>query len=131
MVEYVKPANQVQLSANELNEEFARSLNAARPGPAKIVMRFNLEEKAFKVEPQLEQVSVHYSAEGCLVWRESEEGQRVTKLHAAADEAQASRLQKVQSLPQLLFSSDALCTSFCGKCSDELAFWPRTIHCRS
>lgn len=94
VIEYVKPANQLQLSTEELNEEFARSLNAARPGPARVLVRFNLEEKAFKAEPQLEQITVHYSAEGSLVLKESEEGQRVLRLHAAADEA-AEKAQNV------------------------------------
>ena len=106
MIEYVKPANQLQLSTEELNEDFARSLNAARPGPARFVVRFNLEEKAFKAEPQLEQISVHYSAEGSLVLRDSEEGQRTLRLHAAADEAEA-RAQNVRlqsSLPAPLLT---------------------------
>ena len=105
IIEYFKPANQLQLSTEELNESFARSLNAARPTPARVVVRFNLEEKAFKAEPQLEQISVHYSAEGSLVVREGEEGQRVLCLHAAADEAEAKaqnvRLHSSLSAPML------------------------------
>ena len=89
VIEYVKPANQLQLSAEELSEDFPRSLNAARPGPTRVLVRYNLEEKAFKAEPQLEQISVHYSSEGSLVLREGEEGQRILRLHAAADEAEA------------------------------------------
>lgn len=91
----MKPANQLQLPENQLGEEFGRCLNAARPGPPKTIVRYNLEERAFKVEPQLEQVSVHYSAEGCLLLEDSEEGQKAVRLNAIADEAETNALQQV------------------------------------
>lgn len=98
MIEVVKPANQLELSESELNESIARSLNAARPGPVRTVVRYNLEERAFKAEPQLEQVSVHYSADGSLILRDSEEGQRILRMHPAADEAEAKAVQQVKLL---------------------------------
>ena len=94
VVEVVKPANQLQLDEKQLNEEFARSLNAGRPGPARVVVWYNLEEKCFKPETQLEQVMVHYSNSGVLLQKESEEGQR--ELLLQAQEAEASALTKVR-----------------------------------
>ena len=85
-METVKPADQVQLSAKELEEEQGRVLNAARPGPARVILRYNLEERAYKPEPQLEQVLVHYFSEGNLLHRDSEEGHNLAKAHAAEDE---------------------------------------------
>ena len=43
VVEYVKPSNQLQLGAPELEEDFARSLNAARPGPPRVILRYSTE----------------------------------------------------------------------------------------
>ena len=90
VVELVKPANQLQLSEKDLAEEFVRTLNAARPGPTRSVVRYNLEEKAYKPEPQLEHVLLHFAMEGCLLHRDGEEGQKLAKAHVAADEAAAA-----------------------------------------
>lgn len=67
-------------------------------------MRYNLEEKVFKAEPQLEQTSMHFSAEGHLVLRESEEGQRILKMHTTADDADAKAEEQVTS--KLLTAAD-------------------------
>lgn len=94
MVEYIKPANQLELSTSELDEDFARNLNAARPGPPRVILRYNLEEKMYKPEPQLEQVTLQYSTEGCLVWRDSEEGHKVVKAKALVDELEAKSVRR-------------------------------------
>ena len=100
VVEFVKPANQLQLDEKQLNEEFARSLNAARPSPQRAVVWYNLEEKCFKPETQLEQVMVHYSNPGVLLQKESEEGQREVLLQT--QEAEATALSKVRPASRLI-----------------------------
>lgn len=98
VLRYVKPTNQLQLTANELDEEFAQSLTAIRPGPGRVLVRFNLEEKAFKAEPQLEQMTVHYAADGSLFLRASEEGQRVIKAQAFAEAEEMRKVHQIISL---------------------------------
>jgi len=51
--------------------------------------RYNLEEKAYKPEPQLEQVTLQYASEGCLVWRDGEEGHRVAEAKALVEEMES------------------------------------------
>lgn len=95
----MKPANQIQLTEKQLGEEFVRSLSAARPGPPNLLVRYNLEERGFKPEPQLEQAMVHYSCAGVLLPKDSEEGQKLIRLHAAAgDEAATEALPQVRCL---------------------------------
>jgi hypothetical protein len=103
VVEYIKPANQLELSTPELDEDFARNLNAARPGPPRVILRYNLEEKMYKPEPQLEQVTVQYSTEGCLVWRDSEEGHKVVKAKALVDELEAKPVRQSTAQTQCCF----------------------------
>ena len=94
-METVKPEDQVQLSEKELNEEHGRVLNAARPGPSRVILRYNLEERCYKPEPQLDQVLVHFTGEGNLLHREGEEGQALVKAYAAEDERLASTATQV------------------------------------
>ena len=54
-----------------------------------LVCRYNLEEKAYKPEPQVEQVTVQYASDGCLVWRDSEEGHRVVRAKAMVEELES------------------------------------------
>ena len=95
VVETVKPPNQVQLSEKELDEEQGRVLNGARPGPARTILRYNLEERCYKPEPQLEQVLSHYVSEGNLLHREGTEGQALAKAHAIDDEELAAAAEQV------------------------------------
>ena len=97
VVQYLKPANQLQLTSSELEEEIPRVLNATRPGPGRVRVRYNLEEKAFKAEPQLEQMTVHYATDGCLLLLESEEGRRVQKAQASEDAEKAKKVNQVSS----------------------------------
>lgn len=76
VTEILRPAQQLELDEKQLAEEMTRTLTAIRPGPPKQTVRYNLEERSFKPEPQLEQVVVHYACEGTLLHVDSEEGQR-------------------------------------------------------
>lgn len=76
VTEVLRPAQQLQLDEKQLCEEVTRTLAAARPGPLRQTVRYNLEECSFRPEPQLEQVVVHYSCVGTLLHVDSEEGQQ-------------------------------------------------------
>jgi dynein intermediate chain 1 len=58
--EVVRPANQLQLSEAELKEEVAKMLTANNPAAPQNLLRFNTKERAYKLEPMVEQhVSGH------------------------------------------------------------------------
>jgi dynein intermediate chain 1 len=85
--EVVKPDNQLHLSEQELQEEIAKMLTANNPQAPKNVVRFNMKERNFKLEPMVEQTIVHYATDGWLIHKSSEEA----KKQADADkEAEAS-----------------------------------------
>lgn len=53
--EVVRPANQLQLSEAELQEELAKMLTANNPAAPQNLLRFNTKERAYKLEPMVEQ----------------------------------------------------------------------------
>lgn len=83
----VKPDNQLQLTEQEMQEEIAKMLTANNPQAPKNVVRFNMKERNYKLEPMVEQTIVHYATDGWLIHKSSEEA----KKQAEADkEAEAS-----------------------------------------
>lgn len=113
-VETVKPANQVQLSEKELAEEHGRVLNAARPGPSRVIFRYNLEDRCYKPEPQLDQVLLHFAGEGNLLHREGGEGQALLKAYAAEDERLVTASSQVRPVsPGTMPAKDCIHSSIC------------------
>lgn len=90
--EVVRPDNQLQLSEKDLQEEIAKMLTANNPAAPKNLVRFNMKERTFKSEPMVEQLMVHYSTDGFLLHRGSEEARRQLEAEKAADDA-ANRFQ--------------------------------------
>jgi len=72
----VKPDDQLQLTEQELKEEFTRILTATNPHAAQNIVRFNFKEMCYKPIPQVDQLAVHFSVEGNLLHKDSDEGRR-------------------------------------------------------
>lgn len=87
--EIVKPADQLQLSEKDLDEEIAKMLTANNPLAPKNVARFNMKERAYKFEAMVEQLMVHYSTDGWLLHRGSDDAKRQLEMEKCQDDAAA------------------------------------------
>lgn len=87
--EIVRPANQLQLTEAELNEEIAKMLTANNPAAPQNVARFNMKERCYKFDPMVEQLVVHYGSDGWLLHKGSEEAKKQTETEKAEAEAAA------------------------------------------
>lgn len=74
--EVVKPSNQLQLSAVDLEEEIAKMLTANNPQAPSNIARFNMRERLYKFDPMVEQTIVHYATDGWLVHKTSDDAKK-------------------------------------------------------
>ncbi|XP_047139606.1 dynein intermediate chain 2, ciliary isoform X1 [Hydra vulgaris] len=72
----MKPENQLVLTEAELKEEFTRILTANNPHAPDNIIRFNFKEKQYKPIANVEQIVFHFSMEGNLIHKDSEEAQK-------------------------------------------------------
>jgi dynein intermediate chain 1 len=87
--EVVRPANQLQLTEQELSEEVAKMLTANNPAAPQNVARFNMKERCYKFEPMVEQLVVHYGSDGWLLHKCSDEAKKQLEQEKAESEAAA------------------------------------------
>ncbi|KAG2499404.1 hypothetical protein HYH03_002978 [Edaphochlamys debaryana] len=87
--EIVKPDNQLRLNETELGEEVAKMLTANNPAAPKNIVRFNMKDKVFKLEPMVEQTVVHYATDGWLLHKSSDEAKRQMDMEKMEQEASA------------------------------------------
>jgi len=85
--EVVKPSNQLQLTDAELSEEIARMLTADNPVAPKKLVRFNMKERTYKLEPMVEQTIVHYATDGWLLNKGSEDAKKQMDMERMEQEA--------------------------------------------
>ena len=74
--EVVRPPNQLQLSAAELEEEVERSLTAGNPSAPASLVRYSYKDRAFRPEPIIDQQLQHVALGGSLMHRDSDEAAR-------------------------------------------------------
>merc|ERR1712203_1215540 len=72
----LKPDDQLELSEAELKEEFTRILTANNPHAAANIVRYNYKEQSYKQIPSVDQLAVHFSLDGNLLHKESDEARR-------------------------------------------------------
>ncbi|XP_065920328.1 dynein intermediate chain 2, ciliary-like [Dysidea avara] len=72
----MKPEDQLQLTEQELKEEFTRILTAENPHAPKNLVRYNFKDKSFKHTTTIEQLAIHFALDGNLLHKESDEAQR-------------------------------------------------------
>ncbi|KAL6762450.1 WD40-repeat-containing domain protein [Haematococcus lacustris] len=85
--EIIKPDNQLRLTETELAEEIAKILTANNPAAPKNVARFNMKERVYKFEPMVDQTIIHYSTDGWLLHKGSEEAKRQMDMEKMEQEA--------------------------------------------
>ncbi len=76
----VRPDNQLVLTEKELDEEITKQLTANNPNAPANLARYNEKERAFKFEPTVDQLVVHYAVDGFLLHNESDEAARQVAL---------------------------------------------------
>ncbi|PAA59979.1 hypothetical protein BOX15_Mlig007387g1 [Macrostomum lignano] len=71
-----KPDDQLQLTDQELKEEFTRILTANNPHAPQNIVRYSFKDRQYKPIPQVDQLAVHFVMEGNLIHRESDEAKK-------------------------------------------------------
>jgi dynein intermediate chain 1, axonemal len=71
----VRPENQIQLSDEQLTEEFTRILTANDPNVPNNITKYNYKEKAYKQDPEgpMDHLIFHFHLDGCSLHKESDE----------------------------------------------------------
>ncbi|XP_044299943.1 dynein axonemal intermediate chain 1 [Varanus komodoensis] len=72
----IKPPDQLELTDAELKEEITRILTANNPHAPQNIVRYSFKERAYRQTSVVEQLAVHFSLCGNLVFRDSDEGRR-------------------------------------------------------
>uniref|UniRef100_A0A8C8S6H7 Dynein axonemal intermediate chain 1 n=1 Tax=Pelusios castaneus TaxID=367368 RepID=A0A8C8S6H7_9SAUR len=72
----IKPPDQLELTEAELKEEFTRILTANNPHAPQNIVRYSFKERAYKPISYVDQLAIHFSLDGNLLLRDSDEGRR-------------------------------------------------------
>lgn len=72
----MKPDDQLVLTAEELKEEFTRILTANNPHAPNNIVRYSFKEDAYKMKMGVDQLAVHFSMDGNMLHKDSDEGRR-------------------------------------------------------
>ncbi|XP_009468864.1 PREDICTED: dynein intermediate chain 1, axonemal, partial [Nipponia nippon] len=84
----VKPPDQLELTEAELKEEFTRILTANNPHAPQNIVRYSFKERAYKPISYVDQMAIHFSLNGNMILKDSDEGRRQSiKLSTAAEKA--------------------------------------------
>ncbi|XP_056157734.1 dynein, axonemal, intermediate chain 1, paralog 2 [Lampris incognitus] len=81
----IKPADQLELTEAELNEEFLRVLTANNPHAPQNIVRFSFKERSYKLIP-VDQMAVHFVLEANLLHKDSDEARRQMAKHSLFEE---------------------------------------------
>ncbi|KAM4689886.1 dynein axonemal intermediate chain 1-like, partial [Rhinophrynus dorsalis] len=71
-----KPPDQLQLSEAELKEEFTRILTANNPHAPQNIVRYSFKERAYKPVSMVDQLAVHFTLDGNMLHKDSDEARR-------------------------------------------------------
>ena len=74
------PAEQLQLSEVQLNEEITKMLNANDPSAPSNIARYSNQERMYKFDALVNQRVTHYTSNGWVVHKLSEEARRQIEL---------------------------------------------------
>ncbi|XP_053911238.1 dynein axonemal intermediate chain 1 isoform X2 [Cuculus canorus] len=84
----VKPIDQLELTEAELKEEFTCILKANNPHAPQNIIRYSFKERAYKSVSHVDQMAIHFSLNGNLILKDSDEGRRQgVKVSPAAEKA--------------------------------------------
>ncbi|XP_064618477.1 dynein intermediate chain 2, ciliary-like isoform X3 [Lineus longissimus] len=72
----LKPDDQLQLSEQEMKEEFTRILTANNPHAPQNIVRYNFKDRSFKQISSVDQLAIHFSMDGNMLHKESDDARR-------------------------------------------------------
>ncbi|XP_063813562.1 dynein axonemal intermediate chain 1 [Pseudophryne corroboree] len=83
----VKPPDQLELTEAELKEEFTRILTANNPHAPQNIVRYSFKERAYKPINIVDQLAVHFSMDGNMLHKDSDEARRQRARTGVIEEA--------------------------------------------
>ncbi|XP_042660759.1 dynein axonemal intermediate chain 1 isoform X3 [Tyto alba] len=84
----VKPPDQLELTEAELKEEFTRILTANNPHAPQNIVRYSFKKRAYRPISYVDQMAIHFSLNGNMIPKDSDEGRRQSiRLSTAAEKA--------------------------------------------
>ncbi|XP_069476179.1 dynein axonemal intermediate chain 1 [Ambystoma mexicanum] len=86
----LKPPDQLELSEAELKQEVTRILTAHNPHAPHNIVRYSFRERAYRPLSTVDQLAVHFSLEGSLLHRDSDEARRQQALFGEGPEEVSS-----------------------------------------
>ncbi|NWT53989.1 DNAI1 protein, partial [Erythrocercus mccallii] len=72
----VRSPDQLGMTEDELKKEVTRTLTADNPHIPRDVVRFSFKERAYKLVDNMDQTAIHFTLNGYLVHKDSDEGRR-------------------------------------------------------
>ncbi|XP_043933769.1 dynein axonemal intermediate chain 1 [Protopterus annectens] len=72
----IKPSDQLELTEAELKEEFTRILTANNPHAPQNIVRYSFKERAYKPISSVDQLAIHFSLDGNMLHKDSDEARR-------------------------------------------------------
>ncbi|XP_030824653.1 dynein intermediate chain 1, axonemal isoform X2 [Camarhynchus parvulus] len=72
----VRSPDQLELTEAELKQEIIRTLSADNPHVPRDIVRFNFKERAYKLVDDMDHTAVHFTLNGYLIHKDSDEGRR-------------------------------------------------------
>jgi dynein intermediate chain 1 len=94
---FVKPRDQLELTEKQLSEELTRILRADNPQAPDNIARFSHKEKAFKLDPTVDQLSMHFSQDGHLLHVSSEDAKKQKDAENEEKEGLLAEVEKKKS----------------------------------
>ncbi|XP_053556951.1 dynein axonemal intermediate chain 1 [Bombina bombina] len=88
----IKPPDQLELTEAELKEEFTRILTANNPHAPQNIVRYNFKERAYKPISMVDQLAVHFSMDGNMLHKDSDEARRQRAKMGVIEETTASEM---------------------------------------
>ncbi|XP_066444896.1 dynein axonemal intermediate chain 1-like [Eleutherodactylus coqui] len=86
----VKPSDQLELTEAELKEEFTRILTANNPHAPQNIVRYSFKERAYRPISMVDQLAVHFSLDGNMLHKDSDEARRQRARMGVIDETPTS-----------------------------------------
>ncbi|GAB1602729.1 dynein intermediate chain 2, ciliary-like isoform X1, partial [Argonauta hians] len=98
----IKPEDQLHLTEAELKEEFTRILTATNPHAPQNIVRFNFKERQYKPISSVDQLAIHFSLDGNIIHKDSDEARRQLMRMNVADApvSEASITEEGKSSPE-------------------------------
>ncbi|KAJ3615384.1 hypothetical protein NHX12_017256 [Muraenolepis orangiensis] len=92
----MKPPDQLELTEEELKEEFTKILTANNPHAPQNIVRYSFKDRSYKPISGVDQLAVHFTLEGNLLPVESDEARRQRARQAHTEDKLAAEAEVEQ-----------------------------------